>query len=175
MIQFVPLGESHETHFAQDLFESAFPDEERPSFEDVEEREQQNFHFEVITLDDDEAIGLLTYWDFDEFVYVEHFAIDEEYRGRGLGRAAFLEFMSQHTDQMVLEIELPGNDSSDCRMEFYTDMGLFANPQEYWQPSYHKSNELALRMIIMSKYELDDDDFDAMRSILYKEVYNYKL
>ncbi|MBP5535422.1 MAG: GNAT family N-acetyltransferase [Bacteroidales bacterium] len=174
MIQFVPLGESHETHFAKELFESSFPEDERPPFGEVEERTQENFHFDVIMLDDDEPIGIMTYWTFDEYTYVEHFAIHEDYRGRGIGRAAFLEFLTQYSDQVVLEIELPGNDTSDRRMEFYTDMGFYPNPQEYWQPSYHKAGTLALPMLLMSKYELDDDDFAEVRDTLYKTVYNYK-
>ena len=28
-------------------------------------------------------------------------------------------------------------------------------------------------MIVMSKYELDDGEFDEMRDILYREVYHY--
>ena len=36
----------------------------------------------------------------------------------------------------------------------------------------HK-NDLALQMIVMSKYELDDGEFDEMRDILYREVYHY--
>ena len=173
MIQFTELSDSGFNHFAKELFESSFPDNERPPFATVKERTQPNFHFLVATIDNDEPIGILTYWDFEEFAYIEHFAIDTEYRNKGMGKACILNFMLQHPDQVVLEIERPVTEQAEHRMEFYTDLGFTQNPQDYVQPSYYK-NELAVPMIIMSKYELDDGEFDEVRAQIYKEVYHYK-
>lgn len=175
MIELTPLADSDHPHFAKELFESAFPDEERPPFGELKKRDQKKFHFMVATLGDGEPIGILTYWDFEDFVYVEHFAIDEELRNQGLGKVVFLNFLSQQTKQVVLEVELPHNEESDHRVEFYGSMGLFLNQQEYWQPSYKKGKHaLELQMYIMSKYELDDDEFDEIRHVLYENVYGYK-
>jgi len=171
MIEFEPLSESRHHHFAKELFESAFPEEERPPFSSLEDRDER-FHFLVASLDD-EPLGILTYWVFEEFAYIEHFAIDREFRNRGLGKATMLAFLSQYPDQVVLETELPSTEVADHRLEFYTDLGFTRNPQEYWQPSYRGKNKLVLQMIIMSKYELDDGEFDEMRDILYREVYHY--
>ena len=168
MIQLTPLEDSDHPHFAEDLFESAFPKSERPDFDDLEGR-PSNFHFMVAT-NDDEPIGILTYWTFEEFVYVEHFAIDEELRNNGFGKAVFLNFMTQHGGQMVMEVELSHDDTSDHRIEFYTSMGFYQNPFEYYQPSYH-GDDTRVPMMILSKMELDDDEFDEMRKVLYKEVY----
>lgn len=176
MIQFIPLAESDHPHFAKELFESAFPDEERPPFGEIKKRNQNQFHFMVASLDEDESepVGILTYWDFEECIYVEHFAITEELRNKGLGKAVFLNFLSQQTRQVVLEVELSHNEESDHRIEFYASMGLFKNPQEYWQPSYHKGKKkLVMPMHIMSKYELDDDEFEEIKQLLYKNVYKY--
>lgn len=172
MIEFQPLSDSGHQHFAKKLFETAFPYEERPSFSVAENRDQDNFHFLVITLDGEEPIGIFTYWTFETFTYIEHFAIGKEYRGKGLGRASFLDFMVQHPDQIVLEIEMPDNEVAERRLEFYSDMGFVRNAQDYMQPSYHK-RELVLPMLIMSKYELSDDDFEDVKRILYREVYHY--
>ena len=84
-----------------------------------------------------------------------------------------LSFLAQYPDQVVLETELPSTEQADHRLEFYTDLGFTRNPQEYWQPSYHKRNTLALQMIVMSKYQLDDGEFDELRNLLYREVYHY--
>ncbi len=168
MIQLTPLEDSDHPHFAEDLFESAFPEAERPDFDDLEKR-PSNFHFMVAT-NDDEPIGILTYWTFEEFVYVEHFAIDEELRNNGFGKAVFLNFMTQHGGQVVMEVELPHDETSEYRVEFYASMGLYQNPYDYYQPSYH-GDDRTVPMMIMSKMELDDDEFEEMRKILYKEVY----
>ena len=169
MIELTDLAQSDHPHFAKDLFESAFPDEERPPFTELKKRDTDKFHF-LVAENGDEPVGILTYWTFDELVYVEHFAIAEELRNQGLGKAVFLNFLSQQRDQVVLEIELPNNEEADHRLEFYASMGFYQNPQPYIQPSYHNDNR-TVPMIIMSKYELDDDEFSEIRDLLYREVY----
>ena len=154
MITFTNLADSDYSHFAQELFEEAFPEQERPPFSSLR----------------DDPVGILTYWTFDELVYVEHFAIDEELRNQGLGKAVFLNFLSQQQEQVVLEVELPNTEEADHRLEFYASMGLFQNPQPYVQPSYHNDNR-TVPMILMSKYELDDDEFSEIRNLLHREVY----
>ena len=169
MITLTPLEDSDHPHFAQELFESAFPYEERPDFDELENR-GNNFHFKVATSDDD-PIGILTYWVFDDFVYVEHFAICEELRNNGFGKAVFLNFMMQYEGQIVMEVELPHDETSENRLEFYSSMGLYRNPFDYSQPSYH-GDTTNVPMTIMSKFELDDDEFEEIRKTIYKEVYH---
>ena len=183
MITLTNLAESDHPHFAQNLFEEAFPEQERPPFSTIRQRmaatesttthkNAGKFHFLVAT-NGDEPVGILTYWTFENLVYVEHFAIDEELRNQGLGKAVFLNFLSQQQEQVVLEIELPNTEEADHRLEFYASMGFFQNPQPYEQPSYHNDGR-TVPMIIMSKYELDDDEFSEIRDLLYREVYGVK-
>lgn len=172
MIQLTDLSQSGHTHFAKDLFESAFPDEERPPFGELKYR-NKNFHFKVATNDaggGSDPVGILTYWTFDGFVYIEHFAIAEELRNQGIGKAVFLNFLSQQTEQIVLEVELPHDEVSENRIEFYSKMGLISNPFDYIQPSYH-GDQVTVPMIIMTKYEIDEEEFVEIRDILYREVY----
>ncbi|MBR1644075.1 MAG: GNAT family N-acetyltransferase [Bacteroidales bacterium] len=174
MIEFTELSDSDHQHFAKELFEDSFPAEERPTFSHLKERTAPNFHFVVATIDEDEPVGILTYWLFDEFAYVEHFAIAPDFRNQGFGKAVMLNFMMKYPDQVVLEIELPTTEQADHRLEFYTDLGFTRNPQPYWQPSYHRRDQLALPMIIMSRYELDDGEFEEVKEILYRNVYKYE-
>lgn len=169
MITFTNIAESDHSHFAQELFEDAFPEQERPPFSSLRHRDTEQFHF-LIAENGDEPVGILTYWTFDDLIYVEHFAIDQELRGQGLGKAVFLNFLSQQTEQVVLEVELPNTEEADHRIEFYASMGFFQNPQEYLQPSYHNDNR-SVPMILMSKYELDNDEFCEIRDLLYSKVY----
>ena len=169
MITFTNLADSDHSHFAQELFEEAFPEQERPPFSILRQRDAGKFHF-LVAENGDDPVGILTYWTFDDLVYVEHFAIAEELRNQGLGKAVFLNFLSQQQEQVVLEVELPNTEEADHRVEFYASMGFFQNTQPYVQPSYHNDGQ-TVPMIIMSKYELDDDEFAEIRDILYREVY----
>ena len=171
MIEFTELSESRQRRFAEELFEDSFPLSERPKFDDVEDLEEKNFHFLVVT-NDDEPIGIFTYWEFPEFNYIEHFAITPELRGQGMGKATMLNFMLQHPEQVVLEIEEPNTEQAEHRLEFYTDLGFTRQSQDYVQPSYHAKKTPAIPMIIMTKYELDDGEFEEVREILYHAVYH---
>ena len=177
MITLTDLADSDHPRFAQDLFEDAFPEEERPPFSTLKHRDSARFHFLVASNGDGDEqgdpIGILSYWTFDDFVYVEHFAIDEDLRDQGLGKVVFLNFLSQQTQQVLFEVELPHDETSEHRIEFYASMGLFQNSQPYEQPSYHGNNS-RIPMLIMSKYELDDEEFEEMRRIIYENVYGVK-
>lgn len=175
MIIFTKLADSDHPHFAQDLFEDAFPKEERPPFASLKHRDGAKFHFLVASNGDGDGdqgypVGILTYWNFEDFVYVEHFAIASELRNQGFGKAVFLDFMMQQSEQVVLEVEMPHDEQSEHRIEFYSSMGLFRNVQQYEQPSYYGLDSV-IPMIIMSKYELDDDEFLGVKDVLYSEVY----
>lgn len=172
MITFTNLADSDHSHFAQELFEEAFPEQERPPFSSLRHRDAGKFHF-LVAENGDDPVGILTYWTFDDLVYVEHFAIAEELRNQGLGKAVFLNFLSQQTEQVVLEVELPNTEEADHRVEFYASIGFFSNPQPYIQPSYH-NDDRSVPMLIMSKYELDDDEFEEIKQLLYREVYGIK-
>ena len=172
MITFTTLAESDHSHFAESLFEEAFPEQERPPFSSLRHRDAGKFHF-LVAENGDDPVGILTYWTFEDLVYIEHFAIAEELRNLGLGKATFLSFLSQQTEQVVLEVETPVTEEAEHRIEFYASMGLFCNPQQYVQPPYHKGGK-EVDMIIMSKYELDDDEFSEIRDLLYREVYGIK-
>ena len=169
MITFKTLAESDHSHFAESLFEEAFPEQERPPFSSLRHRDAGKFHF-LVAENGDDPVGILTYWTFDDLVYIEHFAIDEDLRNQGLGKATFLNFLSQQTEQVVLEVETPVNEEAEHRIEFYASMGLYQNPQPYIQPPYREGGQ-EVDMIIMSKYELDDDEFSEIRDLLYREVY----
>ena len=101
MITFSSLAESDHSHFAQELFEEAFPEQERPPFSTIRRRDSGKIHF-LVAENGDEPVGILSYWTFDDLVYVEHFAIDPDLRGQGLGKAVFLNFLSQQREQVVL-------------------------------------------------------------------------
>ena len=90
MIQLTEIKTTHENYtFMENLLETAFPLQERRNSDQQRKNTDENqlFHNALIT-DDVLLIGLLTYWDFDTFVYIEHFAIDNSLRDRGYGSQA---------------------------------------------------------------------------------------
>lgn len=110
MIKLQPISTSDLQHykFMEELLVDAFPPEEYRQLEELREYTDRtgNFHNNII-FDDDLPIGFITYWDFDRFYYVEHFATNPALRNGGYGKRT-LEYLCNHLQlPIVLEVERP--------------------------------------------------------------------
>lgn len=62
------------------------------------------YHFDMC-LTDGALAGLILYWDFGAYIYVEHFCVEPNLRGQGLG-TLILRALAQHNDKpIILEID----------------------------------------------------------------------
>ncbi len=118
---------------------------------------------------DNELIGLLVFWEFDDFIYIEHFATLHHLRGMGLGAKTLDLIKSRHDKPLVLEIEMPESSPIAARrLEFYRRNGF--RPQwdfHYIQPPY--SPELpSMRLLLMAT---GDVDTQHVSDTLHRSVY----
>ncbi|MDE6453834.1 MAG: GNAT family N-acetyltransferase [Muribaculaceae bacterium] len=125
----------------EDIYLEAFPPEERRPTDDLFGRAQRAdgmLRLLVISDERGHTAGMLSYWQFDTFLYVEHFAIDSAMRGRNMGAQAMAEFIRTAGCPVVLEVERPGaNEMADRRIAFYTRLGFAARTEiDYIQPPY---------------------------------------
>ena len=68
---------------------------------------EKKFHINVFVGDNDEFIGFLTSWEWDDFRYGEHFAISPEMRCGGIGGNALRWFLASDSRPLVIEVEPP--------------------------------------------------------------------
>lgn len=169
MISFQDLSSVNEA-FAQRVFEESFPIEERPMFDTIYLRPRNMFHFGVV-YDDNNPIGIFTYWNFGSWVYVEHFAVAPEYRNLDYGTRIMTSFKQETSLPIILEVEKPDSDMALRRINFYKRLGFVLNERiSYLQPSYHEGGDM-LPLDIMSTSPLSETDFAPMRQMLYSFVY----
>ncbi|MEG2321077.1 MAG: hypothetical protein RSB73_05120 [Bacteroidales bacterium] len=99
-------------------------------------------------------VGILTYWNFSEVIYVEHLAINQIVQGMGIGKIA-VDYLKECTQikynnkPLLLEIELPNNFMTKRRESFYKKLDFKVNDHEHFQPCFHKGDE-PLEMQIMT-------------------------
>ena len=79
--------------------------------------------------------GLLALWEGEDFTYVEHFAIQPELRGSGLGGRVMEKLMGQGKP-VVLEIDPPVDETARRREGFYRRAGFYPNPWPHIHPPY---------------------------------------
>lgn len=170
MIKFVPLLPDN-SHFAKEVFETSFPIDERPVFEALSERNNEMFHPNVVYINE-YPVGIFNYWILDKYTYVEHFATAYSCRNNGYGHLIMKYFLENRASKcVVLEVEKPLDETARRRIRFYKRLGFAENSQNYLQPSYHIGGN-SLPMTIMSTSVLSSDEFEKVKKLLYKHVYN---
>ena len=132
-----------------------------------------NFHNNII-FDDDLPVGFITYWDFDSFYYVEHFATNPALRNGGYGKRT-LEYLCNYLKRpIVLEVERPIEGNGKTTYQLLSTSRLYAVGKDYSQPPYKPGDDF-LPMYLMVHGELDcEKDFETIKKRIHKEVYGVK-
>ena len=119
---------------AMALYEASFPrHEQRLPDEQRAVLSHPEYHFTQL-FDGAEFVGLLLYWEAEDFRYVEHFCVRPELRGRRYGAKA-LEELGRDGKTVVLEIDPPVDDIARRRQGFYQRCGFAVNPYPHVFPS----------------------------------------
>jgi ribosomal protein S18 acetylase RimI-like enzyme len=159
-----------------DLYVRSFPENERRSHEGfVQLFEKQNSFYCTVLMHENRFVGFLTFWEFNHFVYIEHFAISPQQRGQSLGSSTLKQFMKSISKPIVLEVELPESDTAKRRIRFYECLGFCVCNHSYKQPPYDKNKENVPMLLMCSKKDFLEKNFEETRNTLYKYVYSQEV
>ena len=148
----------------------AFPYEERRDERDEKKCFlKSQFNFCEIT-DENESVGLIVFWVFNKFLFVEHIAINKEIRSKGYGSKTFELLKTQYNLPIILEAESPETEMQKKRIKFYENLGFKINCYDYTQPSYHNAESVPLQILsfpqLLSESEFEEF-FKTTREIVY--------
>lgn len=159
--------------YMEKLIVTSFPPEEYRELKELRNYTdtKPNFHNNVI-LQDETPIGLITYWDFGTFCYIEHFAIDPHLRNGGYGKEVLNRLCNLLKRPVVLEVEMPEEEMAQRRIRFYQRQGFILWEKPYIQPPY-KAGDDYLPMRLMAYGDLQcDKDYESVKEHIYRKVYN---
>lgn len=149
---------------AMNLYAVSFPyHEQRESAPQASIMSDPAYHFDMI-FDQDRFVGIILNWQTDSFVYVEHFCIMPDLRGRGYGKQT-LELLATLGKTMILEIDPPVDAVSIRRKGFYESAGYVENPFAHIHPPYHRDHK-GHELVVMSSP-------NALTESLYQEFNSY--
>lgn len=141
------------------LMQDSFPYDEIRSFQE-QEKLLSHTNYKILTLSkNNEIFGFVAIWEFENFVFVEHFAISTNQRNKGLGHTILKELRNYTTKKIILEVEHPNNDISKRRIDFYQRNGFKLFDFNYVMPAYSKNHE-PIPLLIMSTYNLNQIDYN---------------
>jgi GNAT superfamily N-acetyltransferase len=154
------------------LMLESFPRDELRSCEDQRALwDEPRFCPYVVHGEGGEAIALMTVWELDDVVFLEHFAVSPALRGGGLGSRLLGELVERYTKPICLEVERPETDVARRRIGFYRRNGFYLNGYDYEQPAYGADRERVPLLIMTTGGEVDRAGFERIRDGLYREVY----
>ncbi len=155
------------------IMEHSFPTDERRPYEEQEALLQREQYRIVGAMGErGELAGFMAVWEFPEFLFLEHFAVAETYRNRGMGAAMLRELQAHCSKPICLEAELPNNELSRRRVAFYERNGFSLNPYPYVQPPISEGRNPVPLAIMTTGGQISADYFSTIKDRLYSEVYH---
>jgi len=154
---------------AINLYKNSFPLEERR--DDTEQErvlKKQAYHFDLI-MDNGGFLGVMLYWEHDNFIFLEHFTTLPEVRGNGYGEKA-LTLLKARNKTIILEIEPPVDELSTRRFRFYNRNGFLINPYYHIQAKYHLGDEDLELKILTYPNVLTEQEYNGFYEYMTREI-----
>ena len=181
-MEFRNLDEKDYPHFLE-LYNSSFPENERRLYKSAEHVanfiKEKGGKFHGFAVDDRSGdpemqgpfLGFLTYWTFEGYVYIEHFAVNPEFRGKRIGRDMLHHLFKTVSENVLIEVEKPETDEARRRIAFYEREGFKLREDiNYVQPPYSAAQS-GVEMMLMTHGNVTLRDTRDLREML-TEVYN---
>lgn len=154
------------------LMSEAFPSIERRSYEEQKNLLDEELYNIIADKDDDENIkAFIANWEFSDFNFIEHFAVNSKMRGNGVGTSMLKDYLNESKKPIFLEVELPQNDISERRIEFYKRLGFHLNDFDYLQPPLQKQHGFLPLKIMSYPRRINKKQFIDFKDIVYCRVY----
>lgn len=118
--------------------------------------------------DNDRLIGLMGWWKLGPYLYIEHYAIHPEARGKKYGSLFLQHIQETHPERLVLEIDPVTDEQSARRLRFYQNAGFSVNPYPHIHPPYREGFSGHPLTVLSSRGLLTEQEYVRF----YKDLVN---
>lgn len=143
MINISPIANKQEFDYFLKLLQSSFPKEKYRNIDEVERlfNDKTSLFKPSIIKNDNTIIGLISSWKIDsDITYYEHLAIEPSLRCGGIGSEIIEAIKAKHKT-IVFECEIPNEEMSSRRLNFYLRHEAKIIDKDYHQPPYRKEDK----------------------------------
>ncbi len=149
-------------------YEKTFPEDERRSKDQFLSLLENPDCFIFGVHNEENLVGYLILWEFENFHFLEHFEVFEEFRNLKLGSEILL-VLKEKFGQILLESEPESlNELAERRINFYLRNGFSIISEDYNQPSYGDGKN-AVPLYLMSNFSVEN--VKKLESELHLKVY----
>ncbi len=154
------------------ICERVFPESSRLKLSNLENLlANPSFTFRAVYYNSTVA-GVITTWDFSDFLYVEYFVIDKNFRSLGIGSEVMKQLLAVVRKKVVLEVEPPHTVVAKQRIDFYKRLGFRLCPRHYDQPPYDDGTSWVPMMLMSYPEPIGNGEFEHIKKLVYRKVYN---
>jgi N-acetylglutamate synthase-like GNAT family acetyltransferase len=172
VISLIPVTSPEFPGFAEVklLYYRAFqPDERREVSDLVAQLEKPDFKLLIIQMYEMPA-GLIALWQLNNFMFIEHIAVTEQFRNRKIGETALKMIADSLEQPVLLETVFPTENISESRLAFYERIGFDIIDNNYEQPAYSPEKN-SKKMLLLSNRAIMPDPIEKIVTEIHKVVY----
>lgn len=154
-----------------EIYENSFPEDERRSL-DKQKKLLSNPRYSFNPIyDKNKIVAFTAIWNLPNFIFIEHFAIKKEFRGKGYGTKILKNIIEKYDKKVILEVEKPETHDAKRRIDFYKNLGFFLNKYDYKQPPLGENKQPVPLFLMSYPIEISPEEFINIREVLYEKVY----
>ncbi len=166
--------DSREFKEAWKIYELSFPFDWRRSLKSQKKLMKNKSYNFFVVFDNNVLVAIITDWNLDNFLFVEHFAVKNDLKGKGIGTKVLKEYLSKNKQKIVIEVERPKTEIAIKRINLFEKVGFKLNKYDYIQPSYGEG-KCSVPMVLMTYPEkINESEFLLIREKMYLFVYGRK-
>ena len=155
-----------------ELMSRSFPEDEYRDYDKQKHLVGRDDYRIYVDVDGQAVRAFLAVYEFENFVFVEHFAVDPAFRNHGLGSAMLSRLIRSSGKPLCLEVELPSTQIAARRIGFYGRSGFILNDFEYYQPKLRAGTGILPLRIMSCPDALSREQFERVKAVLYSRVYD---
>ncbi|MBD8390308.1 GNAT family N-acetyltransferase [Dysgonomonas sp. BGC7] len=154
------------------VYKSSFPVFEQRSQEQQSAAFKNNSYCLVALVKGDKLASFISYWEFDDYIYIEHLAVNSELRGQNIGSFTLSKFAQNNRKILLLEIDPLVDEVSKRRLCFYKKLGYKVNPYHHHHPAYRQGYDSHELLVLSLSEVLSENMYNRFYSDLVQVVMN---
>ena len=174
-LKYIKITDPESSEFKKicELYEASFSEDQRRCIDNKKKLLVKDNYSLYYICENKKFIGFLIEWKLSTFKFIEHFAVNDKYRGNGYGSEILKNFLTN--TPVILEVGIPKEGEVDNKViNFYEKLGFKLNPYKYIQPAYEANkNPVPLYLMTYPEY-LDKVKFMLTEQEIHKQVYDHK-
>jgi len=158
IIRLTKITDRYFTEF-KEIYSVSFPVfEQRTDGQHIYALSSENCHVDCY-VEDGQFIGFIVYWEFDKYIYIEHFAIHPSQRGKNYGTLFLENLITKNDKPVILEIDPIIDDISERRYRFYEALGFKKNVYLHTHPAYREGYPDHKLVVLSSDREISEEEY----------------